>query len=127
MKLRNKKKMDNLYHFYKNLFSNDVSLSKNSISSYSKDINLPKLSMKQRELWEGKLTKMEEKDALNKIENNKTPGNDDLTKDFFEVFWLKIKSPLRSSFKKGFLTEELSTSQKQAAIKLLEKKMEMKG
>ena len=44
----------------------------------------------------------------------------------FKKFWLEIKSPVLLSFKKGFLTEEFSTSQKQAAIKLLVKKIEIK-
>ena len=60
------------------------------------------------------------------MKNNKTPGNDGLTKDLFETFWLEIKSALLLSFKKGFLTDELSTSQKKAAIKLFEKKIEVK-
>ena len=60
------------------------------------------------------------------MKNNKTPGNDGLTKDLFETFWLEIKSALLLSFKKSFLTDELSTSQKQVAIKLFEKKIEVK-
>ena len=50
--------------------------------------------MEKRELCEGELTEKEVKDALNKMENNKTPGNDGLTKEFFETFWLEIKLPL---------------------------------
>ena len=78
--------------------------------------------MEQRELCVIELTENEVKDALNKMENNKTPGNDGLTKEIFETFWLEIKSPLLLSFKKGFLTEKLSTSQKQTVLSLCEKK-----
>ena len=78
--------------------------------------------MEQRELCVVELTENEVKDALNKMENNKTPGNDGLTKEIFETFWLEIKSPLLLSFKKGFLTEKLSTSQKQTVLSLCEKK-----
>ena len=60
------------------------------------------------------------------MENNKTPVNDDLTKECFETFWIEIRSPLLFSFEKGFLTEELSTSQKQVVIKLLGKKIEIR-
>ena len=77
--------------------------------------------MEQRELYEGELTENEVKGALNKTENNKTSGYGSLTKEFWETFWLEIKSTLLLSFKKGFLTEELSNSQKQAFIKLFEK------
>ena len=78
--------------------------------------------MEQRELCVVELTENEVKDALNKMENNKTLGSDGLTKEIFETFWLEIKSPLLLSFKKGFLTEKLSTSQKQAVLTLCEKR-----
>ena len=78
--------------------------------------------MEQRELCVVELTENEVKDALNKMENNKTLGNDGLTKEIFETFWLEIKSPLLLSFKKGFLTEKLSTSQKPTVLTLCEKK-----
>ena len=54
--------------------------------------------------------------------NNKSPGNDGLTKEFYEVFWEDLKTPLISSFKSAFDKGELSSSQKQAVIKLIEKK-----
>ena len=114
--------MEKLYQFYENLFSKDVTVSNKTISSCLKDVNLPESSMEQRELCEDELTKKGVKDVLNKMENNKTPGNDGFTKEYFESFWLEIKSLLLLSFKKGFLTEELSTSQKQTVIKFLEKK-----
>ena len=55
--------------------------------------------------------------------NGKSPGNDDLTKEFFETLWSEIKkknflSCLSHSFDKG----ELCTSQRQAIIKLIKKK-----
>ena len=56
------------------------------------------------------------------MENNKTPGNDGLSKDFYEVFWNDIKIPLLASINYAFIKEELTTSQKQAVIKLIEKK-----
>ena len=49
------------------------------------------------------------KDALNTIENNKAPGSDGLTKEFFETFVLEIKGPLLFSIKKDFSTKELCT------------------
>ena len=61
------------------------------------------------------------------MENNKSPGNDGLRKEYFETFRLGIKTPLLLSFKKGFLSEEVSTTQKHAAIKFLEEKIEIKG
>ena len=55
------------------------------------------------------------------MKNNKTPGNDGLSKEFYEVFWNDVKITLLASTNDAFIKEELSTSQKQAVIKLIEK------
>ena len=56
------------------------------------------------------------------MKNNKTPGNDGLSKEFYEVFWNDVKIPLLASINDAFIKEELSTSQIQVVIKLIEKK-----
>ena len=56
------------------------------------------------------------------MENNESPGNDGLSKEFYECFWDGVKKSLLVSTHKAFLNQELSTSQKQAVIKMLEKK-----
>ena len=75
------KVMGNLYQGKKNLFSNNVPVSNRSISNYLNYISLKNLSMEQRKLCKGKLTKNKVKDAL----NNKAPGNNVLTKAFCEI------------------------------------------
>ena len=79
-----------MYRFYKSVFSDNVPLSNKNISVDLTDTNLPKLSMEQRQLCEGEVIEKKVKDALHKIKNN----NDSLTKEFFETFWLEIKSLL---------------------------------
>ena len=56
------------------------------------------------------------------MEINKSPGNNGLTKEFYEAFWDHVKVLFLLSFKMAFLKREMSTSQKQAIIKLFEKK-----
>ena len=53
---------------------------------------------------------------------NKSPGNDGITKEFYEAFWDDLKTSLLLSVNKAFKIGELSISQKQAVIKLVEKK-----
>ena len=60
------------------------------------------------------------------MENDKTPGNDGLSKEFYEVIWDDVKFPLLASINDAFIKEQLSTSQKQAVIKLIEKKRQPK-
>ena len=52
----------------------------------------------------------------------KIPGNDGFTSEFYKVFWSELKTPLLLSYKKVFWGGELNISQKQAIIKLIEKK-----
>ena len=54
--------------------------------------------------------------------NNKSPENDGLTKEFYETFWEEIKIPLCNSITKSYQNWKLSISQRQAVIKLIEKK-----
>ena len=60
--------------------------------------------------------------ALKSMPNNKTPGNDGLSKEFYEAFWVDIKDVFINSLKQAKLVGNLSISQRQAVIKLLEKK-----
>ena len=56
------------------------------------------------------------------MENDKSPGNDGLSKEFYEYFWNEIKNPFLASIHRAFLNRELRSSQKQVLIKILEKK-----
>ena len=71
---------------------------------------------------EGIISETELTKALKSMKNDKSPGNDGITKEFYEFFWDDIKNYLSGSIKKSFIIGELSTSQKQAVIKLLKKK-----
>ena len=56
------------------------------------------------------------------MENNESPGNDGLSKEFYECFRNEIKNPILASIHRAFLNQELSSSQKQAVIKMLGKR-----
>ena len=55
------------------------------------------------------------------MENNKSPGNDGVSKDFNECFWNEIKKLFLASIHNAFLNQESSNSQKQEVIKMLGK------
>ena len=60
--------------------------------------------------------------ALEKFENNKSPGNDGLTAEFYKAFWPILGTLLVDSLNAAYLNGKLSNSQRQAIIRLIEKK-----
>ena len=58
------------------------------------------------------------------MSKNKSPGNDGITKDFYESFSDDLKAPLLLSVNKAFKVGGLNASEKQAVIKLTEKRTE---
>ena len=61
------------------------------------------------------------------MENNKSPGKDGLTKEFYITFWNEVKAPLLLAIEKAYLVKQFRTSQKQTVIKVIEKKDTKKG
>ena len=56
------------------------------------------------------------------MSNNKSPGNDDLKKEFFETLWNELKEIFVDSLLEAKEKGHLSISQRQTIIKLIEKK-----
>ena len=87
-----------------------------------KEVFVPKLNYEDARICEGDLNELELLKALKSMQNNKSPGNDRLTKEFYETFWNEIKHPFMNSIMEVREKKKLSTSQHQAVIKLIEKK-----
>ena len=108
--------------FCNKLFSKNLAKQFSNLETYLEKILLPKLSLDQKQLCKGNLTEKELFTALKSMENNKSPGNDGLTKEFYIAFWTEIKNPFLASVQAASVKGELSTSQRQAVIKLTEKR-----
>ena len=67
------------------------------------------------------ISKTELFDSMKSMRNNKIPGNDGLTKEFFENFLDELKTPLMEGVNQTFRTKILSIPQRQAVIKLIQK------
>ena len=73
-------------------------------------------------MCEGQLTYAECYKVLSTFENDKTPGNYGLTIEFYKFFRPEIGSLLVDSLNYAYFYGELSNTQKQAIITLIEKK-----
>lgn len=90
---------------------------------FLKDLHPQKLTSDQKDRCDRKLTVGECFNTTKTFQKNKTPGNDGLTVEFYLVFW-PIGKHLINCFCMNYAHDhvELSNSQKQAVITLLEKK-----
>jgi len=108
----------------KSLYAKQVSTASEEIfSSFldNKDCLLV-LTEDKKALYEGSLSKDECYYALKDFPNGKSPGNDGLTSEFYKTFWPLLGQLLTDSFNYSFAHGELSNSQMQAVIRLVEKK-----
>ena len=80
-----------------------------------------KLLDESSNLCEGQLTLSECYAALKEFENNKSPGSDGLTTEFYKGFWPVVGRQLVETLNFSHAHGELSTSQKQATTTLIEK------
>ena len=111
-----------LFDFYSNLFKSDKRSSKYAIPLFLSSIHVPRFAKEQSAKCEILISEDELTCALKNKPKNKSPGNDGLTKEFYEKICDELKIPFIASRRKSFLKEELNNSQKQAVIRLIEKK-----
>ena len=65
-------------------------------------------------------------DSMKSMENDKSPGNDGLTKEFYVTFWDDIKATFICSLKQAKEGKKLSIYQRQTIIKLTEKRTKIR-
>ena len=83
--------------------------------------NILKLNEENQNICEGKVTKEECFKVLEEMKSNKAPGNDGFTVEFYQTFWPILGDILVGSMNEAYDMGELSISQKQGVITLLEK------
>ena len=115
--------MKELKDFYTSLYKNSESTDcDRCFQDLLNGVNIPKLSYDQKNLCERLLSNNECFNALSKFPNRKTPGNDGLTPEFYIKFWNLLGHLLTDSLNCSYSHGELSNAQKQAIIRLIEKK-----
>ena len=64
---------------------------KEDINVYLSQINIPIFTEEQSQTCDGPITESELLDVLKTMHNNESPGNDGLTREFYETFWEEIE------------------------------------
>ena len=113
--------MNELEDFYTGLYDSEDNLP-DYANLFLRHSEIPKLSPEKASTCEGKLTVEECLQSLQSFKENKSPGNDGLTVEFYKTFWGILGELLVESLNCAFDHGELSNSQKQAIITLIEKK-----
>ena len=114
--------LGNIHEFYSNLFKRTSDKTDDQCDIFLRDIDVPNISNQHMLLCENDISLDELKNTLFSMTNGKTPGNDGLSVEFYRTFWENLKSTLHSSVQYSFQVGKLSISQRQAIIKLLEKR-----
>ena len=110
--------------FYRELYKSsyrDQNVAQN-ISSFLSELNIPKLSEEQKRSCEGRISSEECVRLLDSFHNYKTPGNDGIPIEFYKTFWNLISDSFTRCVNECFDKGEMSCSQKQAVITLIENK-----
>ena len=114
----NKDILTEISHFYTNLYKTDTNITyDNSIF----DLIDNTLSDDQMELTAGDISEYECKLAIQQMQNNKAPGSDGISVEFYKLFWNYLKTYLMNSLNHSYQTGTLTPLQTQSLISLLPK------
>ena len=106
--------------FYKKLYTADA-INPDTQRTFF-DISIPQLSASDQQSCELPLSTSELENALNKMENNRSPGIDGLTSNFYKHFWPILGSDIKQLFNYSFQHGQLTRTQRRGIITLIFKK-----
>ena len=114
--------LDNVKKYYETLYTNNgLNLIKVDLENIISDYNSPKLDINISKNLEGDILEKEVLNVLKNIKNNKSPGSDGYTTEFFKFFWNDIKYYIVRAINCIFLKKELPISQRLGIISCLPK------
>ena len=112
--------MAEMENFYKKLYSSVETSDPNEFTCrYIPPVNIKREHYIQMEL---PLSENEILKIVKSLKKNKTPGEDGLPSEFYQVFWTDIKHYLINSFQYSYEVGELSITQKRGILSLIPKK-----
>ncbi|KAL9954871.1 hypothetical protein ACROYT_G042456 [Oculina patagonica] len=107
--------------FYEDLYSSKTISSQEEFDLFTENLNFPKLSDEDRDKIEGPLTLEECKTVRESFQENKSPGEDGFTVEFYKYFFELIGGHFLDSLNAAFEVGELTISQRPGVITLIPK------
>ena len=108
--------------FYKDLYSkHSERIEDIDLNDFLSDHEYNILTNSQKISIEGELSENEILTALKNMKNNKSPGSDGFTSEFYKFFWQDVKHFILRSLNEGYRKGELSITQKQGIITCIPK------
>ena len=113
--------------FYRKIYTSKINANMDShaleqkFNDFIKDLNIPQLNDEEQSILDKELTINELKEALTSFADNKSPGEDGFTKEFFQTFFDLLCKDLLNSYNETFRKGSLSVSQKRGTITLIPK------
>ena len=86
-----------------------------------KSLNIKKLTSEQAELLEGPITYKELCDVVKEMKNNKSPGLDGYTVEFYKFFWSDLGQIILRALNEAYLNGELSVTHRRGVITCIPK------
>ena len=99
--------------FYENLYKDNSDKDNKNIGDY---VCINKLTQTQSDNLEGEISLSELSYSLQNMKNNKSPGPDGFTVEFYKAFWNDISAFLLRSLNEGFRKGSLTQVQKAGHI-----------
>ena len=112
--------VDETKKYYKNLYS-ERNVTDIHFEEHINMNNLPILTEEQKATLEGNIRKEEAATALLHMKNNKSPGSDGFTAEFYKFFWKDVCDFFIRSINYSFNKGELSITQKEGLITCIPK------
>ena len=88
--------------YYRNLYSSKISATEDLLNQFTEGVELPRLSDEERETIEGLLSFEECKKVVESFKNDKSPGEDGFTSEFYLIFFDLIGNDLVNSLNAGY-------------------------
>ena len=113
--------LQHIEKFYEDLYSSKITVTQEAFDEFIREIEIPELNNEEQEQMEGIFTLEECKKILESFEDNKSPGEDGFTAEFYKHFFDLIGFDLIQSLNQAFEEGELSISQRRGVITLIPK------